>query len=107
MDTDSFIIRIKTEDFYKDIANDVEKWFDTSNYDEKDKRPLPIGENKKVIGLFKDELGGKKMKEFVGRRAKPWVYLIDDDGEHKKTRETKKMCNKKKCSSLLIIQIAY
>ena len=47
------------------------------------------------------------MKEFVGRRAKPWVYLIDDDGEHKKTRETKKMCNKKKCSSLLIIQIAY
>ena len=33
MDIDSFIIHIKTEDFYKDIANDVEKWFDTSNYD--------------------------------------------------------------------------
>ena len=43
MDTDSFIIHIKTEDFYKDIANDVEKWFDTSNYDRNDKRPLPIG----------------------------------------------------------------
>ena len=56
MDTDSFIIHIKTEDFYKDIANDVEKWFDISNYDENDKRPLPIGKNKKVIGLFKDEL---------------------------------------------------
>ena len=95
MDTDSFIIRIKTEDFYKDIANDVEKWFDTSNYDEKDKRPLPIGENKKVIGLFKDELGGKIMKEFVGLRAKAWVYLIDDDSEHKKAIETKKMRNKK------------
>ena len=61
MDTDSFIIHIKTEDFYEDIANDVEKWFDTSNYDKNDKRPLPIGKNKKVIGLFKDELGGRIM----------------------------------------------
>ena len=52
MDTDSFVIHIKTEDFYEDIANDVEKWFDTSNYDENDKRPLPIGKNKKGIGLF-------------------------------------------------------
>ena len=51
----------ETENFYKDIANDVEKWSDTSNYDENDKRPLPIGKNKKVIGLFKDELGGKIM----------------------------------------------
>ena len=55
MDTDSFIIHIITEDFYKDIANDVEKWFDTSNYNEDDKRPLPIGKNKKAIGPFKDE----------------------------------------------------
>ena len=47
MDTDSFVIHIKTEDSYKDIANDVEKWFDTSNYDDNDKRPLPIGKNKK------------------------------------------------------------
>ena len=56
-DTDSFIIYTKTEDFHKDIANNVKKWFDTSNYDESDKRLLPIGENEKVIGLFKDELG--------------------------------------------------
>ena len=55
MDTDSFVIYVKTEDFYKDIANDVDKWFETSNYDEKDERPLPIGINKKVIGMFKDE----------------------------------------------------
>ena len=61
MDTDSFIIYIKTEVFYEDIANDIEKWFDTSNYDKDDKRPLPIGRNKKVIGLFKDELGVKIM----------------------------------------------
>ena len=60
MDTDSFVINIRTEDFYKDIANDVEKWFDTSDNDH-DKRPLPVGINKKVIGKFKDELGGKIM----------------------------------------------
>ena len=61
MDTDSFIINLETEDFYKDIANDVERWFDTSNYDKNDKRPLPTGKNKKVIGLFKDGLGGTIM----------------------------------------------
>ena len=47
MDTDSFIILIKTEDFYKDIASDVDKWFDTSAYNENDKRPLPIGVKRK------------------------------------------------------------
>ena len=56
MDIDSFVIHIITEDFYKDIANDVEKWFDTSNFDEDDKRPRPIGKNIKIIGSFKDEL---------------------------------------------------
>ena len=60
MDTDSFIIYIKTEDFYKDIADDVECKFDTSNYEVD--RPLLTGKNKKVIGLMKDELGGKIMK---------------------------------------------
>ena len=70
MDTDSFIILIKTEEFHKDIDHDVEKWFDISNYDEDDKRPLPIGKSKKVIGLFKGELGGKIMKEFIVLRAK-------------------------------------
>ena len=57
MDTDSFVMNIKTNDFYKDIANDVDKRFDTSNYE--CNRPLPTGKNKKVIGLMKDELGGK------------------------------------------------
>ena len=57
-DTDSFVIYIKTEDLFEDISNDVERWFDTSNYSENDKRPLSIGKNKKVPGLFKDELGG-------------------------------------------------
>ena len=62
MDTDSFVIQITTEDFHEDFADDVEKWFDTSDYDKDDNRPLPIGWNKKVIDLFKDELGGKIMK---------------------------------------------
>ena len=89
-DTDSFVIYIKTKDFYKDIANDVEKWFDTSNYDIKDERPLPIGKNKKVIGLFKDELGGKIIIEFCALRAKAYAYLMEDDSEHKKVKGTKK-----------------
>ena len=55
MDTDSFIISIKTEDFYKDIASDVENRFDTSNYEVN--RPLRTGKNKKVIGLMKDQQG--------------------------------------------------
>ena len=58
MDTDSFVLNVKTEDFFEDIKNDVEIWFDISNYDKNDKRPLQIGVNKKVIGTFKDELGG-------------------------------------------------
>ena len=90
MDTDGIIITIKTEDFYEDIANDIEKLFDTSNYDEDDKRPLPIGKNKKVIGLFKDELGGMIMKEFAGPRAKTYACLMDDNTEHKKAKGTKK-----------------
>ena len=67
MDTDSFIVYIKTDDIYKDIAEDVETIFDTLNY-ELD-RPLPKGKNKKVIGLIKDKLGGKIMTKFVGLTA--------------------------------------
>ena len=95
-DTDSFVIHIITEDFFEDISNDVERWFDTSNYDENDKRPLPIGKNKKVCGFFKDELGGKIMKEFVALRAKTYAYLMDDDSEHKKAKGTKKCVIKRR-----------
>ena len=51
MDTGSFSIQIKTKDVYEDIVNDAKKWFDKSNYSEDNKRPLPRGMNKKVIGL--------------------------------------------------------
>ena len=90
MDTDSFIILIKTEDFYKDIASDVDKWFDTSAYNENDKRPLPIGINKKVLGMFKDELNGNLMIIFGGPRAKTYSFLSDDGTEKKKVEGTKK-----------------
>ena len=88
-DTDSFVIHIFTEDFFADINNDVERWFDTSNYDKNDKRLLQTGMNKKVIGMFKDELGGKIMKEFCSLRAKTYVYLMNDDIEKKKAKGTK------------------
>ena len=65
MDTDSLVYEIETEDFYRDIAKDVEKRFDTIEYSKDEKRPLPIGKNKKVTSLMKDELGGKIMTEFV------------------------------------------
>ena len=83
-------IYIKIEDFYKDTGNDAEKWFDTSNYDESDKRPLPIGKYKKVVGLVKDELGGKITTEFLGLRAKTYAYLMDDNSKHNKTRNKTK-----------------
>ena len=52
MDTDSFVIYINSDDFYKNIADDVEKWFDTSNYSQDDNRPLLIGWNKKKTLVF-------------------------------------------------------
>ena len=88
-DTDSFIVNIKTEDFFEDIPNDVERWFDTSNYDKNDKRPLPIGKNKKVSGLFKDESGGKIMTEVVALRPKTYSYLMDAGPIIKKLKKQK------------------
>ena len=92
MDTDSFVYDIKTEDFYKDIAGDVEARFDTSGY--VNNRPLPTGKNKKVIGLMKDELGGKIMKEFVSLRPKMYSYRVGNT-EPKKCKGIKKCVVKK------------
>ena len=90
-DTDSFIIHIITDDFYEDNSDDVKTWFDTSNYDKNHKRPLHIGMNKKVIGLFKDELGGRIVKEFCVLRAKTYAYLMDEDSEKKRAKGTGKV----------------
>ena len=95
MDSDSFVINIFTEDFFEDINIDFERWFDTSNYDENDERPLQIGVNKKVIGIFKD-LPGKIMKEFCALRAKTYTYLMEDDSEHNKAKRSKKCMIKRR-----------
>ena len=92
-DTDSFIINIKTNDFYEDITSDVENRFDTSNYEVK--RPIPMGKNKKVIGLMKDKLGGKIITEFVTLKPKTYSFLTDDGKEDKKAKGTKKCVIKK------------
>ena len=64
--------------------------FDTSGYDKKGTRPLPIGKNKKVIGLMKDKLGGTIMTEFVALRPKLYSYKKLDGGEDKKCKGIKK-----------------
>ena len=105
MDTDSLVYHIKTEDFYADIVNDVEERFDTSGYVPDvyyvpgatawSHRPLPIGKNKKVIRLMKDELGGAIMTEFVLLRPKLYSYKKLDGSEDKKCKGIKKCVFKK------------
>ena len=96
LDTGSFIVYIKTDDIYKDNAEETRS--DTSNY-ELD-RPLPRGKYKKVIGLIKGELGGKVMIEFIELGAKTYRYLIDDGIEDKKAKGTKKCAIKRKLKLL-------
>ena len=91
MDTDSFVYEMEAEDFYRVIEKDVKKRFDMSGYSRDDNRPLPIGENKKVIDLMKDGLGGKIMTEFFALRAKMYAYReIDKEVEEKCCKGTKK-----------------
>ena len=97
MDTNSFIMIIKANYFYKDIANDVDKRFDTSNYEVN--RALPMRKNKKVIRLTKDGLGGKIITEFVTLRPKTYSYLTDDCKEDKKAKGTKKCVIKRMIKS--------
>ena len=99
-DTDSFVMHIKTDDFYKDISADVDKWFDTSTFNKNDNRPLEIGKNKKVLGKFKDQIGGKIMTKICVLRAKTYSFLIDeytDDDYEKNKIVNKKAKGTKKC----------
>ena len=95
MDTDSLIYDIEIDDFYKDIAEDVKDRFDTSGYNPN--RPLPVGLNKKVIGLMKDELEGEIMTEFVTLRPKMYAYKTGS-AESKKCKGIKKCVVKKTIS---------
>ena len=89
-DTDSLVYDIETEDFYKDISLDVREKFDTSNYPKNHPSGIETGVNKKVIGKFKDETGGKIITEFVGLRAKLYSFRMDDGEEIKKDKGIKK-----------------
>ena len=100
MDTDSFIIYVETDDFYKDISNGVDKWFDTSSFSKNIDTPLEKGKNKKVIGKFKDELGGLIMSEFCAHVTKTYPFLVDkfnDDDYKKHGIINKKAKGTKKC----------
>ena len=94
MGTDSFFVHVQRDDFYEYIANNVDKWFDSSKYDKNDNGPLPIVQNKKVTGKFKDELNGKLTIEFTAIRANTYAFTKineeDELEEHKKAKGTKK-----------------
>ena len=93
-DTDSLMYLIETEDFYEDILRDIHEWFDTSNYPKVHISGIPTGDNKMVIGMFKDEVGGKIITEFVGLRAKNYSYVCEGK-ENKKCKGIKKSVTEK------------
>ena len=95
-DTDSLMYQIKTDDFYKDISYDIQTKFDTSDYPPDHPSGIPTGVNKKVIGMFKDEVAGKQITHFVGLRPKLYSFKIEEESEVRKCKGIKKNVIKKK-----------
>ena len=99
MDTDSFILFIQTEDFYKDISNDVNKWFDTAEISKNTNRPITTGINKKQLRMMKLELSDDEMIECTNARAILYAYLYQEPNgkihESKRANDTKKYITKK------------
>ena len=89
-DTDSLMYQIQTEDFYKDISADIETKFDTSDYSKDHPSGIPTGLNKKVIGMFKDEVAGKQITHFIGLRPKLYSFKIEEGKNIKKCKGIKK-----------------
>ena len=94
-DTDSLMYEIQTEDLYKDISGDVKNRFDTSGYPPDHSSGIPSGFNKKVLGMFKDEVNGNVIDEFVGLRAKLYSYKMFEGEESKKCKGVRKSVVKK------------
>ncbi|CAH3016459.1 unnamed protein product, partial [Porites evermanni] len=95
-DTDSLMYEIETKDFYKDIYIDVKNKFDTSDYPSDHPSGIITGANKKVIGMFKDEVAGKQITHFVGLRPKLYSFKIEEESEVRKCKGIKKNVIKKK-----------
>ena len=94
-DTDSLMYEIEKEDFYKNISRDVKDKFDTSNHPSNHSSGIPVGVNKKVLEMMKDEAGGDIIDEFVGLRAKLYSYKMLEGKETKKCKGAKKYVVKK------------
>ena len=90
-DTDSLMYEIHTEDFYRDISEDIKTRFDTSDYPQDHKSGILTGVNKKVIGMFKDEVAGRQITHFVGLRPKLYSFKVEDSNTSKKCKGIKKM----------------
>ena len=90
MVTDSLLLTFLLKTFLRILIMVLKDGLDRSNYDNNDKKPLLIGKNKRLIRMFRDELGGKIIKEFCAPRAKTYAYSMDDDIENKKAKGTKK-----------------
>jgi len=88
-DTDSLIYEVKTENFYKDIREDVRERFDTSNFPQNHSSGI-LRMDKKVPGMFKDECGGEITSEFCGLRAKLYASFTKDGEEEKRCKGVKK-----------------
>ena len=84
-DTDSLTYLIQTEDFYHDIKKDINKKFDTSDYYDYHPSGIKTGVNKKVIGKFKDEVGGNQITHFVGLRPKLYTFKVETKYKKDKT----------------------
>ena len=94
-DTDSLMYELDTEDFYKDIKDDIKTRFDTSEYSPNHKSGILTGANKKVIGKFKDEVAGWQITKFVGLRPKLYSFKIEESNTNKKCKGIKKNVVKK------------
>ena len=94
-DTDSLLYQIHTDDFYHDITHDILEKFDTSDYPPDHPSGIPTGVNKKVIGMFKDEVAGKQITHFIGLRPKLYTFKIEDGNTTKKCKGIKKNVVKK------------
>ena len=100
--------QIQSDDFYEDISEDIEDKFDTSDYPTDHKSGILTGVNKKVIGMFKDEVAGQQITHFVGLRPKLYSFKIENNREDvRKCKGIKKNVVKKSLSFQQYVQCLF